>query len=127
MDFLDTPSSKGFVIHFHKTEFTRPDATYLLDYLKEKVLVLHYKVQLSDTRTYTKNDWVETVERHYLKPRATFEAGSKTNQRFGNVTIELMLRNDLPHQLKFQATTYSDHLFAKADDFKDLMLALLER
>ncbi|MDV7396729.1 hypothetical protein RZS08_35355, partial [Arthrospira platensis SPKY1] len=67
IDFLDTPSSKGFVIHLHKTGYSRRDATHLLDLFKEKVLTLDYRTQVSDSRTYSRQAWVETVERHYLK------------------------------------------------------------
>lgn len=125
MDFLNTPSSKGFVIHFYKTNYSRRDVTFLMDYLKEQVLALDYKTQVSDTRTFNRPNWVETIERHYLKPRPDFEQKGKFNQKFGNVTIEMQLRNDQPYHLKFQATTYNDHLFKDAHDFEDLMQAVL--
>ncbi|MCB0630745.1 MAG: hypothetical protein R2824_01940 [Saprospiraceae bacterium] len=126
LDFLDTPSSKGFAVHFYKTNYTRREVTHFFDYLKEQIRGLNYKVQLSDTRTYNRPNWVETVERHYLKPRPGFEKGKKVNQRFGNVTIELILRDDQVHQLRLQATTYHDHMYDKAQEFHDLMQAVLQ-
>ncbi len=125
IDFLNTPSSKGFVIHLSKKEYPREDAIHLFDYFKEQVLALNYKPQLSDTRTWSQKSWVETVERHYLKPRQNWAGEKKINQRFGNVTIELTFRNDLPHHLKFRATSYSDHLYAEAEEFRELMQAVL--
>jgi hypothetical protein len=125
VDFLNTPSSKGFALHLHKTAYRKEEAVFLLDYLKEQVQKLNYKSQMSDTRTWTQKNWVETVERHYLKPRTFLEAEKKINQRFGNITIELTFRNDQPHVLKFRATGYSDRLYAEAADFKDLMQAVL--
>lgn len=126
MDFLNTPSSKGFVIHFYKTNYNRKEVTYFFDFLKDQMKGLNYKVQISDTRTYNRKDWVETVERHYLKPRPQFEEGKKIDQRFGNVTIELVLRNDKLYQLKLQATSYRDHLYGEAEEFRDLMQAILQ-
>jgi hypothetical protein len=126
MDFLHTPSSKGFVIHFHKTNYNRQEITHFFDFLKDQMKGLNYKVQISDTRTYNQKNWVETVERHYLKPRPRFEAGKKIDQRFGNVTIELVLRNDRVYQLKLQATSYRDHLYQEAEEFRDLMQAILQ-
>lgn len=126
LDFLNTPSSKGFVIHFYKTNYNRREVTHFFDYLKEQIRELNYKVQLSDSRTYNRQAWVETVERHYLKPRPNFEKGKKIDQRFGNVTIELVLRDDQVHQLKLQATTYQDHMYDKAREFRDLMQAVLQ-
>lgn len=125
MDFLHTPSSKGFVIHFHKTRYSRRDVTFLLDYLKERVLALDYKTQISDTRTYNRDNWVETIERHYLKPKPDFMREGKFNQKYGNVTIDMSLRNDQPFRLKLQATIYKDHMFKEADAFQDLMQAIL--
>lgn len=125
IDFLNTPSSKGFAVHLHKTRYSRQEATWLLDFLKEQVLLLHYKVQVSDTRTWTQKSGVETVERHYLKPRMALPDGDKCNQRYGNVTVELSLRNDLPRLLKFQTTSYRDHLYTEALHFRDLMHAVL--
>lgn len=126
LDFLDSSSAKGFVIHFYQTNFSKKDVIYLLDYLKEQVERLDYKVQISDTRTYNRKKWVETSERHYLKPRTNQapEVG-KIDQKYGNITIEVILRNDKVRQLKFQATSYKDHLFQDADDFRDLMQIIL--
>jgi len=125
IDFLDTPSSKGFVIHFNQTRYSRRDATHLFDYLKESVLNQNYRTQISDTRSYSRNKWVETVERHYLKPGLKIqtepsEAG-KFEQKYGNVMIELELRDDKVHNLRFRATSYQDRQFHDASEFGELL------
>ncbi len=125
LDFLNTPSSKGFVIYFHKTNYDRREAVFFFDLLKERVLAQGYRVQISDRRVYANQSWMETAERHYLKPKPEFGAPGKIRQRYGNITIQLLLRNDQPHQLQFQATTYRDQLFLEADSFKELMGQLL--
>ncbi|NUQ26001.1 MAG: hypothetical protein HUU34_18790 [Saprospiraceae bacterium] len=125
-DFLDTPSSKGFVIHFYKTNYSLRDTTYFFDYLKEQVLQLEYWPQISDTRTYNRPEWVETVERHYLKPKPDFShQHPPVNQRFGNITIENILCNNQPYHLKFRVNSYNDHLFSQPEDFHELMQAIL--
>lgn len=125
LDFLNTPSSKGFAIHFHQTEYGRQEAVFLLDLLKEKVLTLNYKPQLSDTRTWTEQKFVHTAERHYLKPRPDWSEDKKFNQQFGNITIELQIRDDQPRLLTFRATSYSDRLYDEPGEFQDLMQVLL--
>lgn len=125
LDFLNTPSSKGFVIHFHKTRYSLRDVTHLLDYLKEKVQGFNYRVQVSDSRTFSRYSWVENVQRHYLKPRINFEVNEQINQQYGNITIDATFRNDQPYQLRFRATAYTDNLYKKADAFKYLMQQLL--
>lgn len=124
IDFLDTPSSKGFVIHFHETQYSRREVTYFFDYLKERVLALNYRTQISDRRIFQRNTWTETVERHYLKPRSEQIAG-QFEQLFGNIKIELELRNDQVHNLRFSATTYKDSQFREAQTFKELLQRVL--
>jgi len=129
VDFLDTPSSKGFVVHFNQTRYSQRDVTHFFDYLKEKVLSMSYRTQISDLRTYNRAGWVESIQRHYLKPglsiRQPGEDG-KFTQKFGNIMIELELRDDTVHNLRFRATVYKDRLFKEPAAFKDLMLALVD-
>lgn len=126
IDFLNTTSKKGFVIHFSNMQYRIDEITFLFDYLKEKVKELAYRSYVSDTRTYPKNDFVETIHRHYLKPSLKLKvAGEKAGQAFGNITIEMLLKNDKIVNLKFSATTYRDHQFREAGDFNDLMKNIL--
>ncbi|MCU0345822.1 MAG: hypothetical protein MUC59_02685 [Saprospiraceae bacterium] len=125
LTFLRTPSTNGFAFHFDRLDFKKNDAHHLLDLLKEKTLGLNYRPTQSDTRTWSEKDWVQTVERHYLKPRQTWAEGQKINQQFGNVSIELTLRNDQPRLLTFRATSYADRLYAEASDFHELMQSIL--
>ena len=126
MDFLNTPSSKGFVIHFQKTRYPRQEITHFFDYLKERIMEMGYKSYVSDTRSYHKNGKVETVQHHYLKPSIYKQIGTgeKINQRYGNISIELMEQNDQIIDLKFRANSYRDHKFQDADSFNELMQAL---
>ena len=125
IDFLNTPSSKGFVIYFYKTQYSKRDVQHLFDYLKDLIKAIDYRIQVSDRRTYTKAQSVETVERHYLKPKpGNLEVG-KLNQRYGNISIELTLRDEKPYHLKLRATIYQDRAFKEGEDFKDLMQVLV--
>jgi hypothetical protein len=122
---LHTPSTNGFVIHFSDLRHNQKDIQYLFDYLKEIVESIGYTHYMSDTRTYNRKLWVENVERHYLKPPIQFEENSisktKFIQRYGNILIELLFRNDELVNLKFRATNYHDSNFTKANSFTDLI------
>lgn len=126
IDFLNTPSAKGFVLHIYKTRYRKREISHFFDYLKERVLALGYRISLSDTQTYNKKDWVEQVDRHYLKPPTDLRnpGRGKFDQGFGNISIELVYRNDQLQLLKFKATTYSDHMYQEAKEFSDLMKQL---
>lgn len=125
IDFLNTPSSKGFIVHFHQTNYSKREIVHFFDYLKERVHHLNYRSQISDSRTFSRNHWVETIQRHYLKPRNQFVEGQKLEQGFGNITIELELRDDKVHNLRMRATHYQDHLYQEPRDFSSLMQELL--
>lgn len=121
IDFLNTSNMKGFVVFFHQTRYSKRDAVHFLDFLKDKIKQLNYRLQLSDVRTYNRPNWVESIQKHYLKPRTFFEEGKKIDQQFGNISIDLVLRNDRPHYLRFSATIYQDHLYQEAQSFEELM------
>lgn len=125
IDFLDTPSSKGFAIHFHQTQYSDRDARHLLDYLKDQVLQLNYRTQISDKKAYNRSSWVESVERHYLKPRINLGSTEKYEQQYGNITIETVFRDEQPHLLRFRATVYQDNQFRKHFPFRELLNQLL--
>jgi len=121
IDFLHTASTKGVAIHLADSNHDTEEARYLLDYFKEKIRVHQYRSQVSDTRTYTKNTWVETVERHYLKPKPQYDELGKINQAFGNITLLLTFRDDKVYNLKMSATAYQDRLFNSEKQFSELM------
>ena len=121
IDFLHTNSTKGMAIHLADLKYNTEEARFLFDSFKEKIRQQDYRSQVSDTRTYSKNTWVETVERHYLKPRPQYDDAGKINQAFGNITLLLTFRNDEVYNLKVSATAYQDRLFNAEKQFSGLM------
>lgn len=126
--FLNTPSAKGFVVHFHQTQYRKAEILHLFDLLREKVLEMNYNSYVSDVRTFNRPQWVESIQRHYIKPSLNFKKTEteKFNQGYGNIKIELEFRNEKVYNLRFSATTYQDNNFNKADDFKELMEMVLQ-
>lgn len=132
IDILNTPSSKGFVLHFSEMRDNENDFLFLFDYLKERVLELKYTSYMSDERTYNRTNWVETVQRHYLKPSLKLLHLEQINERplhqlYGNILIELLYRNDALYNLKFRANSYNDHKFEVAAKFSDLIRAITQK
>ena len=124
--FLDNVSMKGFAIHFSELRYTNIQATHLFDYFKEKMLELNYKTYNADIKTYTKGRVVESLAKYYLKPSLkNMLEGPPFKQEFGNVSIELISRDDSPTLLKFSATVYNDRSYHPAKHFGALMQHLL--
>ena len=137
VDFLDTPSSKGFVVHFAKTGYSLEEAEFFQLYLRERVLSRDYRTQVADARTYSRAGRTERTDRYYLKPRPNFahpggedvpmdvHTAGQFDQQYGNVLIELVVRDDRPHHLRFSATVYHDRVYKDAEGFGGLMGVVL--
>ncbi|MEO1258326.1 MAG: hypothetical protein AAFZ15_06000 [Bacteroidota bacterium] len=124
--FLNTPSSKGFAIHFDNGKISPDQSGHLLDFIKEKVLALNYRPQVSDTRTWSEKKVVKTVDRYYLKPRTSKTPDGRIKQIFGNITLELLYKDNEPFNLKFRATAYNDRLYHPPQDFQVLMNGIFQ-
>jgi hypothetical protein len=126
ISFLNTPPSFGFMIHFSEMGYSYKDSIFIAHLLKEKIQQLPYKNQLSDRRIYNKNEsTVEITERHYLKPKKIIIPGEKIDQYFGNITVQLQIRNDQPFQLSLRATTYPDRIYKPGLPFEQFMEKIL--
>ncbi len=121
IDFIKLPSYQGFIIHFMDLDHECGEVSHLFDYLKDRVLALGYKVQVSDERVFEKSKWRERIERHHLKPRVLYKQEEKMEQKFGNINIELRYRDNEPMHLKFAAATYFDCQYKNAEEFGQLM------
>lgn len=121
LTFLKLPSSSGFIINLKKEETKLRDAQRFMDFLREKVLALNYIRQMSSYRLYTKNGKTERIERFYLKPRLNIVESNQVDQLYGNVIMELTIREEVPLSLKFQVNRYSDRNYTEGRSFKSLM------
>ncbi len=146
LDFLDTPSAKGFVVHFDRLQYSLEEAEMFQLHLRERVLhgnsavkdaSLAYRTQVGDTKTYQAKGATERTDRYYLKPRLvphedpaiadapnTYTA-EQFGQGFGNILIELVVRNNMPYRLRFSTTIYHDRVYQEASSFAALMQILL--
>lgn len=125
---LRTHSSNGFLLR-RIEDISALEFQHLFDYLKEQTLQHAYLPYMSDRRVFNRKDFVETIERHYLKPSwknntpSTNKTG-KMFQVFGNISIELFKVNDEPTHLKLLANHYSDHKYHEPKPFAKFMESL---
>jgi len=126
--FLDNPSAKG-VLYRINDELEAADSeeySFMLDLFKEKVKSMGYLAYLSDRRIFERKTFLETIERHYLKPDFTKNTPPKCRQLYGNITLELAFKDDQPSYLKILTTTYSDSKFHSPLPFEEFMRRLFE-
>lgn len=116
---LDSNYANGFALTYEE-DFSRIEFQYLFDYLAERTLPLGYTLVNSDITITEKPNFIESKEKHYLKP-ALNQAEAPLDQLFGNILIEQILVNDRPSYIKLVANVYADSLYKAPRPFTDYM------
>ncbi|MDQ3190797.1 MAG: hypothetical protein M3Q58_04315 [Bacteroidota bacterium] len=117
--------ANGFFFSYNN-DLDKNEFLYIFDYLKETILDLGYYLSTSDKRTREKNNYIEEIQKHYLKPQQKTYEGV-LEQLYGNVLIEHVAINNKPSYIKVMANIYSDSKFKKALEFDDFIEKLLGR
>ena len=112
-------AANGFALTYHPGLSPRT-FQFLLDFWRDRMIALGYRLANTDRQIREKEHFVETIEKHYLKPPLT-KNSPVAEQRFGNVLLEYVLVDQEPSYLKVMATIYSDRLFTEAQPFDDLL------
>ncbi|WP_338812572.1 hypothetical protein V9L05_14425 [Bernardetia sp. Wsw4-3y2] len=109
---------------------------FLFDKLKESVLQLPYpyKLYTSDRAHYERTNYIETIEKHYLKPvygtsnevKNELKTDGQLPQFYGNVLIEYIQIDGEPSFIRLLANIYSDRLFLDALPFEELVEKVLK-
>lgn len=117
---LTTKASNGFAISFEE-QIGEKTFSFLFDWLGDKVKELSYKKANSDTTITAKNGIVETLSKHYFKPKIDLSnTENGINQQFGNILIEHISVDDKPSYIRFIVNNYNDRQYKKADQFEIL-------
>lgn len=98
---------------------------HLFDFIRDRVLALGYHLSTSDRRRLPHPEYTETIEKHFLKPTpGDCPQTGRCNQRFGNVTVDLVSINGQPGFIRFVSNPYHDRIFAPAHSFDELLDAV---
>lgn len=122
LHLLRSGPANGFALSYHP-EIGERNFKFLFDYWRDRVLSLGYHLKNTDRYTREMPDYVQTTEKHYLKPPANLQQ-LPINQQYGNVLLEHVQINRQPSFLKVQVNIYADHLYTKALSFDDLVAYL---
>lgn len=128
-------ASNGIAITYTKAMSSK-QFRFIFDKLKESILELPYpyKLYTSDRSHYERTNYVETIEKHYLKPvyGTSKEIGKelKTDgqlpQFYGNILIEYIQIDGEPSFIRLLANIYSDRLFLDALPFEEMIEKILK-
>lgn len=123
---LHSKYSNGIAISYDERFCSKEEFSFLFDHIADKINQLEvYRKVNSDFIIKEKKTFVETKEKHYLKP-FTSKKEAIVDQQFGNILIEHILIDDKPNHITLMANIYSDSLYRKAKEFETLMSLILK-
>lgn len=127
VQYMDKDNSKGFVILLSRLKDTYElnDFRSLQHLIAQKLMSNRYVVKLSDIRSTHIANQLQKTYRYYHKPSLKIQQSMPINQLFGNITTELILRDDQPYLLRVMAHKYSDRNFADAEGLDEMMEVIL--
>ncbi|SMG44263.1 hypothetical protein SAMN05661096_03113 [Marivirga sericea] len=121
---LQSDKANGFAVA-NCSSLLDSDYKMLLEHFKKQILAIGYRQSGSNRKVTAEQDRVTTKEFYYLKPPIQMEP--PIDQRYGNISIELILHDDKPYYLKLTASVYSDRLYSEPESFSDLVEKLFEK
>lgn len=121
-EFLHSPISNGFVL-FHRQTYRLDtwDYRFFQHDISLKLKELNYIINLADVKSGAKANGVETIYRYYLKPSSRLRQAPKAQQLYGNISIEVILRDDVPYMVRCIANSYQDQNFHPPKPFGELI------
>ncbi|RSK24051.1 hypothetical protein [Hymenobacter metallilatus] len=98
---------------------------HLFDFVRDRVLALGYHLGAADQRTVQHESYQETTQKYFLKPQPNdCSSSGRCNQRFGNVTVDLVSINGQPGFLRLASNPFTDDIFTPAASFDELVDAI---
>lgn len=124
---FSTVYANGFAITYPPTVSVQVFKN-LFDYLKDKVVAMNYRLVTADRRIIDRENYVETIEKYYLKPPWEAQEASfqEIDQQYGNIVIEYILIDGKPSYIKLLVSIYSDSLYKEALSYNEFMKKLFE-
>ncbi len=123
---LETPSTRGIVLHHPDRHFGEAKSVHVFDWLCEQIRGQGYYRQHADARSWLLDKGVERIERRHFKARFRYdESIGKSDQLFGNITLEHKLLDGASVEIKLINNTYHDRAWLPAQEFGQLLEAVL--
>ncbi len=98
---------------------------HFFDFIRDRVLALGYQQGAADQRTVNHEQYAESTQKYFLKPQPhdCTDTG-RCNQRFGNVTVDLVSINGQPGFIRLANNPFADSIFTPAGTFDELVDAV---
>jgi hypothetical protein len=124
---LQSDHASGF-LWYAEADVPEKHYDFLMERLAAQLQEVGYSEKQNERKIWPSGGAVQELHKRYLKPRIQADevAQGRMNQRYGNVLLEVLRRNDRLQYLKLQCNIYSDGQYLPAQPFDELMHILLD-
>ncbi|MCB2221668.1 MAG: hypothetical protein KQI35_14830 [Bacteroidetes bacterium] len=116
---------RGFIIHGEESNLTQQEASFLLDYWQNRILLLNYRLYSSYHEHFIRESQVLVEERYYFKP-VIKDNEPPLDQEYGNILIESKTLGQSLLSVKCQTTSYTGFNYKTPLNHKELIDHLLK-
>lgn len=127
IEIIKQNTYSGIAIKKEIPGYSISDYKYLLYNLVELLQTERYIKKLSEVRSVRKRNHLDMHYNTYLKPSIKIQQSFPINQLFGNIRIELLLRDDIFNTFRIKSMVYQDRNYQPAASFLEYMLSALSK
>lgn len=118
--FIKQNGINGFGIELRQFDFTILDWRKFQFFLKHQLSTFRYVTHLQNVTSKSDLGNLLMTYKYYLKPSLKLMTEMPSEQLYGNITIELVLKNDKPFRLLLRANYYSDRNYKAELEFEKI-------
>jgi hypothetical protein len=127
VQFIKSNGVDGCVVYCQDLpDVNHHDYLCMLEEQKALLDTRRYILNVGDIKSDKKGAGIQQVYRYYLKPSMRLVKDGKSQQLYGNVTLQYVVYNDKPLHYRITANTYNDHKYHDPLPFVELMEVLWE-
>ncbi|RIY06212.1 hypothetical protein D0T11_18970 [Hymenobacter rubripertinctus] len=98
---------------------------HFFDFIRDRVLALGYQLGAADERATRHERYTEATQKYFLKPQPhDCTHTGRCNQRYGNVTVDLVSINGQPGFIRLFNNPFTDSIFTPPGTFDELVDAV---
>ncbi len=123
-NFIKQNGINGFALELTKCAPTVHEWRNFQFYCKQKLLKANYIAHIQEVSSKSDIGILYTNYKYYLKPSIKLMTEIPSTQLFGNISLDLIIRNEQPFRFLLKANYYSDRNYQKEQSFQEIFSLL---
>jgi len=123
-NFIKQNGINGFALELTKCDPKASDWRNFQFYCKERLLKANYIAHKQEVSSKSDVGNLYTTYKYYFKPSIKLMTEIPSTQLFGNISLDLIIRNEQPFRFLLKANYYSDRNYKKEQAFTEIFTLL---